>query len=46
VKFSGASIGALMATVAACGVHPADIWAHIPAIAKAYRGFGHLTKVG
>uniref|UniRef100_A0A7S0X6V2 Patatin n=1 Tax=Mantoniella antarctica TaxID=81844 RepID=A0A7S0X6V2_9CHLO len=49
VKFSGASIGALVATVAACGVHPADIWAHIPAIAEAYRGaafFGHLTKVG
>lgn len=48
VKFSGASIGALVATVAACGVHPADIWAHIPAIAEAYRAafFGHITKVG
>jgi len=48
VKFSGASIGALVAAIAACGVHPADIWAHIPAIAEAYRGdfFGHLTKVG
>lgn len=48
VKFSGASIGALVATVAACGVHPADIWAHIPAIAEAYREtfFGHITKVG
>mmetsp|Transcript_40738 Transcript_40738/g.100656 ORF Transcript_40738/g.100656 Transcript_40738/m.100656 type:complete len:335 (-) Transcript_40738:327-1331(-) len=48
VKFSGASIGALVATVAACGMHPADIWAHIPAIAEAYRGdfFGHLTEVG
>ena len=34
MKFSGASIGALVATVAACGVHPADIWAHIPAIAR------------
>jgi len=48
MKFSGASIGALVATVAACGVHPADIWAHIPAIAEAYRAafFGHITKVG
>lgn len=48
VKFSGASIGALVAAVAACGVHPADIWAHIPAIAVAYREalVGHLTKVG
>lgn len=47
VKFSGASIGALVASVAACGVHPADIWAHIPAIAQAYREdfFGNLTKV-
>ena len=48
VKFSGASIGALVAAVAAAGVHPADIWAHIPAIAEAYRGnlLGHLTEVG
>lgn len=48
VKFSGASIGALVAAVAACGVHPADIWAHIPHIAEAYREdfFGHITKVG
>lgn len=48
VKFSGASIGALVAAVAAAEVHPADIWAHIPAIAEAYRGdlLGHLTEVG
>jgi len=48
VKFSGASIGALVAAVAASEVHPADIWAHIPAIAEAYRGdlLGHLTGVG
>ena len=48
VKFSGASIGALVAAVAACHLHPADIWAHIPAIAEAYRNdlLGHLTSVG
>jgi|Transcript_7498 hypothetical protein len=48
LKLSGASIGALVATVAACGIHPADIWAHIPAIAEAYRNafFGHATTVG
>ena len=48
LEFSGASIGALVATVAACGIHPADIWAHIPAIAEAYRTafLGHFTTVG
>ena len=46
--FSGASIGALVATVAACGIHPADIWAHIPAIAHGYRRnfVLHFSQVG
>ena len=48
IRFSGASVGALVAAVAACGVHPADIWAHIPAIAKAFRSniIGHISEVG
>ena len=48
VKFSGASIGALVAAVCASAVHPADVWAMIPAIAQAYREdmVGHLTRVG
>jgi hypothetical protein len=46
--FSGASIGALVAAVAACGIHPADIWAHIPAIADGYRRHfvWHFSQVG
>ena len=48
MRFSGSSVGALVATVAACGVHPADIWAHIPAIANSYREtfLSHVTGVG
>ena len=47
-RFSGSSVGAIMAAIAACGVDPDVVWAHIPEIAALHRDswMENLTTVG
>ena len=48
VRWAGSSVGSIMAVIAACGVDPDIVWAHIPEIAALHRDrWGkNLTTVG
>jgi hypothetical protein len=47
-RWSGSSVGSIMAAIAACGVDPDVVWAHIPEIAALHRDswMENLTTVG
>jgi len=48
VRWSGSSVGSIMAVIAACGVDPDIVWAHIPDMAALHRDqwWRNLTTVG
>ena len=48
VRWAGSSVGSIMAVIAACGVDPDIVWAHIPEMAALHRDrWGkNLTTVG